>query len=75
MKSRLTNKEINWPERVRKMREDYENGSWDYLFFKIRMGIIDAMDTLDYEREQSFRELLDAYKGHRKDIGEIIDRL
>ena len=63
IKSKYMSSATDWSERIRVMRSDITYGHWDYLYFKISLSILDAMDSMDYDREVLCKELLAAYKG------------
>ena len=73
--SKLTINNIPWPEKIRKMREDYEDKSWGFLFFKIWINLLDAEDTFDTERIDIMKDIRTAYFMDRKAIGKLLDKL
>lgn len=75
MKSRLTTANLSWSTRKRRLREDYESNHWDFLFFKIWIGLLDAEDAFDYRRENLFREMLDAFRNDKKKLPELIEQI
>ena len=63
-----------WPEMARKMREDCEGNHWDFLFFKVWIGILAAQDAFDSDREDVLREMLVSFPDQErvwKLIGEL----
>lgn len=62
IKSKYMSSATDWSERIRVMRSDITHGHWDYLYFKIALSILDARDSMDYDREVLCKELLAAYK-------------
>ena len=75
MQSRLTKMKTSWATRKSRLQEDYDAQCWDFLFFKIWMGILEAEDSFDYKREDVMRRMYDAYVNDRESIPALIEEL
>lgn len=75
MKSDFSKYHIPWSERCAKLRSDYEDGAWDWLYLKAWLYMICASESFDYARETLMRELVQALESDKKEVMGIIERL
>lgn len=56
-KSEITKNTRPWAERCQTMREDLDSGAYNWLFFKILIGRMDASKSHDYERHKILKSM------------------
>lgn len=64
IRSRYTNREESWEERVATMRRDLEDQDYDRLFFILSLSLCDAYDMHDYDRHEIIKGILDGMRKH-----------
>lgn len=74
--SRYTTVEKTWEERVRTLRQDFEDGDYARLYFLLSLCLVDAFDENDYDRHEAIRKAIEGMRNHDpKMIAEGIDEL